>query len=84
MNSYRCCPMEKCQSLILASQTLYVTHIRGILYAENQNLKMLFNKGNCVTVTSADILKSDKLGQKCQEAHVEICCLSKSINYIAV
>ena len=27
---------------------------------------------NCITITSAKILKSDNLGQKCQQAHAEV------------
>ena len=44
-------------------------YLRAIYECRKSKLKMLFNMKNFITITSAKTLKSDNLGQKCQQAH---------------
>ena len=43
--------------------------MHNILFAENQNLKVLFNMKNCISITFAKILKFNRLQNVNQHMH---------------
>ena len=72
------------QQQILSDVVRILKYIHDVLCAKNQNLKIQCNMKKCITATSGKSFKSDKLGQNCQAAHADVCCLSKVLNHIAV